>query len=151
MEAIFGSEEDIDIWMDLVAEVRYEFPGLETEEALADHRKTVLKFMSKKQAICFKDKDKITGVILISRGKNMICFLATDPGYRRTGVASALMDKALSELDHTRDITVTTFREEDPKGTAPRALYRKYGFTEGELVEEFGYPNQVFTLRPIER
>ena len=56
------------------------------------------------------------------------------------------MDKALSELDPERDVTVSTFREGDEKGIAPRALYQKYGFTAGELTEEFGYPNQVFTL-----
>ena len=38
--------------------------------------------------------------------------------------------------------------EGDEKGTAPRALYKKYGFCEGELTEEFGYPNQVF-VRPV--
>lgn len=39
-----------------------------------------------------------------------------------------------------------TFRENDVKGTAPRKLYKKYGFEEGELIEEFGYPNQRFVL-----
>ena len=77
----------------------------------------------------------------------MICCLAVDPDHRRAGIASALLDRALSELDRTREITVTTFREDDIKGTAPRALYKKFGFEEGELVEEFGYPNQVFVLR----
>ena len=58
------------------------------------------------------------------------------------------MDEAIDELDRTKDITVTTFREGDAKGTAPRALYKKFGFVEGELVMEFGYPNQVFILHP---
>ena len=76
----------------------------------------------------------------------MICCLVVDPDHRRSGIASALLDRALSELDRTREITVTTFRAGDTKGTAPRALYKKFGFVEGELVEEFGYPNQVFVL-----
>ena len=33
------------------------------------------------------------------------------------------------------------------KGTNPRALYRKFGFVEAGLTEEFGYPNQVFVLK----
>ena len=57
-----------------------------------------------------------------------------------------LLEKALGEMDRSRDITVSTFREEDEKGTAPRALYRKYGFCEAELTMEFNYPNQVFIL-----
>ncbi|MCR5528139.1 MAG: GNAT family N-acetyltransferase [Saccharofermentans sp.] len=146
MKVHFGQKEDIDQWMKLVTKVSDNFPGLETEEALEEHRKTVLKFMGKEQALCIKEVDKIVGVLLFSRGHNMICCLAVDPDYRRAGIASAMLDKALSELDRTRDITVTTFRENDAKGTAPRALYKKFGFVEGELVMEFGYPNQVFIL-----
>ena len=76
----------------------------------------------------------------------MICCLAVDPDFRRQGIASMLLEKALQELDRNRDITVSTFREDDEKGRAPRALYKKFGFKEGELTVEFGYPNQVFVL-----
>jgi len=55
---------------------------------------------------------------------------------------------ALSNLDRTKNITVSTFREGDTKGIAPRALYKKFGFVEGELIEEFGYSNQRFILYP---
>ena len=79
----------------------------------------------------------------------MICCLAVSPESRRKGIASKLLETALGELDRSRDITVSTFREDDEKGTAPRALYRKFGFAEGELTEEYGYPNQVFVLRGI--
>ena len=146
MEVYFGKPADIDEWMELVRLVRNEFPGLETEEALEEHRHTVLGFFDKKQAICVKDSGRITAVMLFSRSRNMICFLAVSPAHRRKGCASMLMEKALSELDRSRDVTVSTFREEDEKGTAPRTLYRKYGFEEEELTVEFGYPNQVFVL-----
>ncbi len=155
MDVVYGKRSDISSWMVLVRLVRDEFPGLETEEALSDHEKTVLKFMDKMQAICVKENDEIKGVLLFSRTRNMICFLAVAPGSRRNHIASALMEKTLSELDRYRDITVSTFREEDPKGKAPRALYTKFGFVEEELTEEFGYPNQVFILprifRPMRR
>ena len=42
------------------------------------------------------------------------------------------------------EITVTTYRENDPKGTAARALYKSLGFKEGELLIEFDYPTQRF-------
>ena len=77
----------------------------------------------------------------------MICCLAVAPLHRRKGIAGALLRKALSELDRSKEITVTTFREDDEKGTAPRALYQRFGFAEGELLEEFGYPVQKFVLR----
>lgn len=59
-----------------------------------------------------------------------------------------LLEAALEQLDRTKEITVSTFREEDEKGVAPRALYKKLGFIEDELIEEFGYPNQKFVLSP---
>ena len=115
---------------------------------MEEHRETVLRFMEKGQALCVRKKGEMMGVLLFSRKRNMICCLAVDPGCRRQGVASALLEKALSEMDRQREITVSTFREGDEKGRAPRALYRKFGFREAGLTEEFGYPNQVFVLRP---
>ena len=41
---------------------------------------------------------------------------------------------------------MSTFRENDVKGIAPRKLYKKFGFEEGELIEEFEYPNQRVVL-----
>lgn len=147
-EAIFGESSYIDSWMQLVRKVSWNFPGLETEENLEEHKQTVLKFMNKLQAVCVKDSEIIVGVLLFSRNRNMICCLAVDPEYRQQGLASILLRKALAELDRSREITVSTFRENDEKGIAPRALYKKFGFQEGEMTEEFGYPNQVFVLHP---
>ena len=148
MEAVFGDSSVIDSWMRLVRKVSWNFPGLETEESLDEHRQTVLKFMNKKQALCVIINETVAGVLLFSRSRNMICCLAVDPEHRKQGLASVLMRKALDELDRNREITVSTFRENDDKGTAPRALYRKFGFKEGEMTEEFGYPTQVFVLYP---
>lgn len=148
MQLFYGIPEDIDKWMGLVVRIRSSLPGLETQEALDEHRATVLRFMEKRQAICVKEEGEIAGVLLFSRGHNMICCLAVAPEYRRRGAASMLMDEALAGLDRTREISVSTFRAEDEKGLAPRVLYEKYGFVEGELIEEFGYPNQKYVLYP---
>lgn len=149
MQAELGTPQDICNWMKLVTEISWNFPGLETEESLDEYCQTVLRFMNKEQALCVRDGEKIIGVLLFSRNKNMICCLGVSPAYRRRGIASLLLERALENLDRTRAITVSTFREEDEKGKAPRALYRKFGFLEGELIEEFGYPNQKFILPPI--
>ena len=148
MDAVFADSSCIHAWMQLVRKVSWKFPGLETEACIMEHEQTVLKFMGKRQALCVQSRGAIIGALLFSRSRNMICFLAVDPDYRKQGVASILMSKALDELDRARPITVSTFREDDEKGMAPRALYRKFGFQEGELTEEFGYPNQVLVLRP---
>ncbi len=149
MQLFYGVPEDIEKWMSLITQVRWNFPGLETQEKLNEHRDTVLKFMGKRQAICVKEENEIAGVMLFSRGHNMICCLAVAPAYRRRGVATMLMDEALTNLDRTKEISVSTFRADDEKGPAPRALYEKYGFVADELIEEFDYPNQKFVLHPI--
>ena len=100
--------------------------------------------MNDKRALCVKNEQEIVGVLLYSRKYNMICCLSVDPAYRKRGIASLLLKEALDKLD--RDITVSTFRKNDVKGIAPRKLYKKFGFEEGELIEEFGYPNQRFVL-----
>lgn len=143
----YGEPEDIESWMKLVTEVHQVFPGLETEEKIAEHKNTVLKFMGRKEAVCVKVNNETAGVLMFSKKHNMICFLAVSPKYRRKGIATMLMEEALKNLSRDKDITVSTFTENDPNGAAPRALYKKFGFEEGELTEEFGYPNQVFILR----
>ena len=130
-----GENADIDSWMNLVEEISWNFPGLETKEKIEEHRKTVLRFINKEQALCAKDDNgKIVGVLLFSRGHNMICCLGVSPAYRRCGVASQLLTMALEQLDRTKNISVSTFRENDEKGTAPRALYKKFGFIEDERL-----------------
>lgn len=147
MNVEYGTSMDIESWMDLVKLVSWNFPGLETESDIEDHRKTVLRFMGENRALCVKKTDKVVGVLPISKKHNMICCLAVAPEYRRKGIASALLEKALYELDRSRDITVTTFRVNDEKGIAPRALYKRFGFAEEKLMVENDYPVQRFVLR----
>ncbi len=148
MEVLFGESTDIVSWMKLVHQVSWNFPGLESAESINEHEQTVLRFIGKRQALCAKEQGQIIGVLLFSRGRNMICCLAVSPDHRRQGVASKLLAKALAELDRKKNITVSTFREDDEKGNAPRALYKKFGFKEAELTIEFDYPNQAFVLYP---
>lgn len=147
MKVEYGMPLDIESWMELVQSVSWNFPGLETEVAIEDHRQTVLRFMGENRALCVKDAEKVVGVLLLSKKHNMICCLAVTPEYRRNGIASALLEKALAELDSSRDITVTTFRDNDEKGIAPRALYKRFGFAEEKLMIENDYPVQRFVLR----
>ena len=147
MEVEYGVLRDIGPWMELVKQIRWNFPGLETQMALEDHQQTVVRFMGEHRALCVKNGDKVIGVLLLSKKHNMICCLGVAPEHRRNGIASALLEKALSELDRSNDITVTTFRDNDEKGIAPRALYKRFGFVEEKLMVENDYPVQRFVLR----
>ena len=53
----------------------------------------------------------------------------------------------LTLMEAGEDIVVTTYREGAPEGVAARAFYKRLGFSEGRLTEEFGSPVQEFVLK----
>ena len=100
-----------------------------------------------RRALCAKDASGLLGVLVLSDQHNGIGFLAVHPEARGRGVASALVRMMLDVLPADQDIFVTTYREDDPLGAAPRALYKRLGFEEAELVTRYGYPCQQLVLR----
>lgn len=142
-----GKEYDIDNWMLLVNKVKENFPGLETKEALDEHRNTVLDFMKKKSAICAKIEDKVVGSLLFSKDKNILCFLAVAPENRRQHIAEKMVSYMLTFMKSKKEVVVTTYREGVLEGVAARAFYKRLGFVEGKLTEEFGSPVQEFVLK----
>ena len=147
MKIQLASSENIDAWMALVEQVRNALPGLETAEAMAEHRATVLQFMQSSSAICAVDAGNIVGTLLFSKENSMLCFLAVDPAYRRRHIAQQMVDFMLTQMEAGKDVTVTTYREGDPNGIAARAFYKRLGFSEGNLTEEFDCPVQEFILK----
>ena len=147
MEIGLGSAAEIDEWMGLVRRVRDNFPGLETEEALEAHRETVLAFMDGNAAIRAKNGGRIVGILLFARAEQMLCFLAVDPACRRQHIAEQMVTYMLTFLDPQKEVVVTTYREGAPEGAAARAFYKRMGFAEGRLTEEFGSPVQEFVLK----
>ena len=147
MEIGLGSAAEIDEWMGLVRRVRDNFPGLETEEALEAHRETVLAFMDENAAIRAKSGGRIVGILLFARAEQMLCFLAVDPACRRQHIAEQMVTYMLTFLDPQKEVVVTTYREGAPEGAAARAFYKRMGFAEGRLTEEFGSPVQEFVLK----
>lgn len=143
----FGKPEDLPQWMQLVRRVAWNFPGLETEEALAEHEAIVAKFISRGHAVCALDGNRIVGVLLFSRRLNQLCCMAVAPEHRRRGAAQGMFNLMLTIADPAREITVRTFCKDDPKGAAPRAFYMKQGFEPSETGVEDGYPIQTFVRR----
>ena len=147
MEIRLANARDIDAWMALVEQVRNAFPGLETAEAMAEHRATVLQFIQVSSAICALEAGRVVGALLFSKESSMLCFLAVDPACRRQHIGERLVSSMLAQMDEGKDVAVTTYREGDPRGAAARAFYKRLGFSEGRLGEEFGCPVQEFTLK----
>ena len=136
-----ASSRDVPAWLTLVESVAEDFPGLD----MLYYRKTLEMHIAQKNALLAKIDGKTAGVLLFSPEIGELEFLAVSPAFRRHGVASALVDGML-RLMPQGDITVTTYREDDPQGKAARALYRKFGFVPKEELTAFGYPVQRFVL-----
>lgn len=147
MEIRLAGADDLEGWMELVERVRDCFPGLETAEAMTAHRSTVLDQIARGGAVCAKDGNRLVGALLFSREDCTLCFLAVDGEYRRRHIGEKLVSFGLVRMEPGRDVTVTTYRTDDPRGTAARAFYRNLGFAEGRLTEEFGCPVQELVLR----
>ena len=147
MTIALGTKRDIKSWMRLVDRVKDAFPGLETREAMEEHRRTVLEFMERGGAICARQQGEVVGALLFSRENHVLCFLAVDARHRRQHIAENMVAYMLTKMDSHSDISVTTYREGVPEGAAARAFYQRMGFTPGRLTEEFGSPVQEFVLK----
>ena len=146
MDIRLGTIKDIDLWMQLVDKVKDIFPGLETKEALDEHRNIVLEFIDRGEALCADVDGKIVGILLFSKELNKLCFLAVDSEYRRQHIAFQLVSKMYSYLNLAKDISLETHVEGVPEGVAARRFYKKLGFQEGIIKEEFGSLVQEFSL-----
>lgn len=140
-----GSKE-IGEWMALTREMHHDFPGLETEEVMAAHRRTVLQYMKAGRALsCWMD-GTLAGVLLYTRVPGSLDFLAVRRYFRRRHAAERLVRTALKQIG-TGNVTVMTHPAGVPEGQAARSFYRRMGFEEGPVTEAFGAPVQILYLR----
>lgn len=135
---------DIPDWMNFISLVIGGFPRL--DEAL--HRERVKQYIQRRQALILRDGPAIIGSAAYSCQAGSIDFLAVHPQYRHYGIAKAFLDFLTRDLFKDREISITTFREGDKADTGQREEYRRLGFTESELLTEFGYPTQRLILPP---
>lgn len=146
-DVCYATELDLDSWMEMITLIKDNFPGLETSEQMNGYRETVLKNIRRDTALCVKEETKVVGILIFSYKGSCLSCMAVHPDYRRLGLASSLVEKMLSLFPADQELSVSTFREEDKKGDAPRRLYKKFGFVEDELIVEFDYPHQKFILK----
>lgn len=140
-------ESDIPKWMELVSLVIDGFPHLDEE----DYVKRLRESVKSRRAMILKDGDVAAGIMVFNEETGSIDFLGVHPLYRKRGIAKAFCEKALYELAHDLEISVTTFREGDRADTGYREGLKELGFAEAELLVEFGYPTQKFVLRKKEK
>ncbi|MCI2056058.1 MAG: GNAT family N-acetyltransferase [Oscillibacter sp.] len=133
---------DIPGWMALVHTVKDQFPGLRE----AEYETLLATYMERGEAWVYRKNEKILAAVLFSRERRELDFLAVSPEYRRRLLAERLVETVAAQFPVGTTLCVTTYRGDDPRGAAARALYKHLGFAEGELTEAFDYPCQTLTL-----
>ncbi|MCE5336259.1 MAG: GNAT family N-acetyltransferase [Desulfobacteraceae bacterium] len=139
-------------WLKLAKEVEPSFGPMVDDPIFCDGlRKAILE----ENAFCVTEgggedqrSDLFHGGIVISKEANEIVWFAVAQQSRGQGMGSALLSEAISRLDHTRPITVTTFDETVETGRPARGLYQSFGFHDAGAAgpNPAGIPTVVMTL-----
>ena len=143
----YATDADISAWMELVHLVIDGFPHLDEGQYLEQLKE----YIRNGRALILKDGDTAVGIMAFHEMTGSIDFLGVHSQYRKKGIARAFCEKALYELVRSKEITITTFREDDKADTGYRRTIKNLGFAEAELLVEFGYPTQRFVLRKEDR
>jgi AraC-like DNA-binding protein/ribosomal protein S18 acetylase RimI-like enzyme len=141
-EVRFAAEADLPSWMELARLAVDGFPYLDERE----HSETLKRYIDTKSALLMTEGGMVIGGMLLSYETGSIDFLAVHPLYRKKGIARDFLDIALTELLKNKEISITTFREGDKADTGYRRALKELGFSEAELLTEFGYPTQRMVL-----
>ncbi len=123
----YASNENLSSWMSMVETVKWNFPGLETEEKVIEYKNTVKKNIDRGTAICALFGNMVVGILLFSIKHNMLCCMAVHPEFRRKHIASKMVKVMLDRMDKNRPIVVETFREEMKRELLHGLFIRKQG------------------------
>jgi AraC-like DNA-binding protein len=129
---------DVAAWMRLVRLVVDGFPCLDE----AEHAATLQRYMARHRAFIMKEGAAAVGIMMISPQAGSIDFLGVHPFFRNSGIMQALIGKARKEMAAHPAVCITTYRQGDKADTGHRKALKAFGFAEGELLVEFGYPTQ---------
>jgi len=117
----------------------------------SDYLQAITASIDENRALVLPDGDILIGAMTFSINPGCIDFLGIHPQYRHIGLQRLFLDALLYTYLPGQEISITTFREGDQADMGHRALLRQLGFSERELLTEFGYPTQRFSLPPKEK
>ena len=106
---IFATKEDIPEWIELLHLVIDGFPHLDEKQYLEQLQECI----NNGRALILKDAEIAVGIMALNEMTGNIDFFGVHPQYRSREIAKAFCEKALYELTHSAQISVTTFREGD--------------------------------------
>lgn len=140
MRAVFGEKGDFESWIELVKLVSGNFLGLD----LKCYKDVLIEKIEKKETLVVKEGEKVVGALAFSYEEKELSFLAVHPEYRQENIGTELVKKFASLFEVGTKLSVITYRDGDIKGEGARKLYKKAGFSEGDLITVFDYPCQEF-------
>ena len=143
----FAEKNDIPIWMDLMRLVIDGYPVMNEEDYLNE----ITRHIEEKHALVLKDGGILVGAMAFSDNPSCIDFLGIHPQYRKQDIQKLFLDVLLETYLPGKEISMTTYREGDRADTGHRELLKNLGFAERELIIEYGYPTQRFTISPKEK
>lgn len=143
----FAETTDIPEWMKLIRLVIDGYPHLDEATYLYNLQDCILE----KRALILEKEAMMTGVMAFSYETSSIEFMGIHPQYRSSGIQRLFLDKLIEAYLPEREISTTTYREQDKADTGYRIELKQLGFAERELLVEFGYPTQRFVLPPSNR
>jgi len=120
-----SAKDDFPGWLELAREVEPLFGPMVADPIFQESLKVAI---AHKMAFCTADENGFYGGIVISPENNEILWLAVTQKCRGRGFGTALLTEALSHLDQTKPISVTTFDQTCPAGIPARKLYLSFGF-----------------------
>lgn len=139
----FVRKNDMSDCIELLQFVQDDLPGYYRQEFI----KLLSKSIAAHAAICVRNHDRITGVLIFSYDHNGITLQVTHPLYRRWGVATMLLRGAIALLPHHSDIYAYSLHKDDRRGTSTRQFYLHSGFVAEDLVFENGDLYERLILR----
>lgn len=129
--------------LSMMDEVKESFPGFEEKEFLEALDLAV----SRKEAFLAERQGEVAGLAVFSGQDRELTFLAVRPEFRKQGIGKRLIERVISCFPRGEEISVITFREGDPEGTAARRCYLSCGFVDGEDLTVFDYPCRRMRLK----
>lgn len=143
-DIVFAEYTDVENWMELVSLTIDGYPHLNE----ANYIDKLNCYVSNRHALILKDDGMAIGAMGFSPDKGSIDFLAVHPQYRHFGITKLFLNKLVDELLCGKEISLTTYRAGDKADTGYRDEYCRLGFTEEELLTEYGYPTQRLVFPP---
>ena len=138
----YATQADLPSWMKLVRLLRWNFPGLETEEALSEYEKNAAQeYWSQQRNLCKGSRANCWNIAFFAPSQR--AFLHSDPPRLQAAGNCLKADwQNASKARRHKGYHCFHLSERGSKGQCPARALSKLGFKAGELTEEFVYPTQ---------